>query len=397
LLTGGSRTALPRHRTLRAVVDWSWELLSDPERRLARRLAVFPAGATAESATEICAGDGIAPQDVPDLLAALVDRSLLQVESGSEPPRHRMLETIREYGLERLAAAGEVEAVRGAHARWFADLAVAAEPRLRGPDQVSWYRRLDDERENVLAALRRLGDTGDAAAAVRLVVALLWFWLLSGGRDEAQGWLAFALAVPGEPDPVDRLIADAVMTLGTLDETQHGDRAELMGRYLAAAEPLDDRARPLLAVAKPVLAAFSGQEERAARHMASARAHPDAWVRAATLLFAGVNAENSGDAEATRENLAAALRGFEEVGDRWGASVVLVMEAGRRISLGDLDGAQEAAERARREMVELAAASAIWVVDLRLADVALRRGDLETAREHTRRILERSDVGCRGR
>ncbi|MFN8205105.1 MAG: BTAD domain-containing putative transcriptional regulator, partial [Solirubrobacteraceae bacterium] len=158
LLTGGSRTALPRHRTLRAVVDWSWELLGEPERRLARRLAVFAAGATTESAAAVCAGAGIEPDDVPDGLAALVERSLLQVEPGSEPPRYRMLETIREYGLEQLAAAGEIEAVRGAHARWFADLAAAAEPRLRGPEQRQWYRRLDHERDNVLAALRWLGD-----------------------------------------------------------------------------------------------------------------------------------------------------------------------------------------------------------------------------------------------
>jgi predicted ATPase len=137
LLTGGSRTALPRHRTLRAVVDWSWELLSEPDRRLARRLAVFGgAGATAQSAEAICAGDGIDPADVPDGLAALVDRSLLQVLAGSEPTRYRMLETIREYGLEQLAAAGEVERVREAHARWFTEFAVATDPYLRGPQQL---------------------------------------------------------------------------------------------------------------------------------------------------------------------------------------------------------------------------------------------------------------------
>ncbi|MFN8203096.1 MAG: hypothetical protein U0S48_11050 [Solirubrobacteraceae bacterium] len=101
-----------------------------------------------------------------------------------------------------------------------------------------------------------------------------------------------------------------------------------MGTYPAAIEPPDDRARLLLAVAKPVLAAFAGEEDLAARHSEAALAHPDPWVRAATLLFAGVSAENNGEADATRDHLAAALRGFEEVGDRWGASVVLVMEAG---------------------------------------------------------------------
>lgn len=394
LLTGGSRTALPRHRTLRAVVDWSWELLSEPERRLARRLAVFAAGATTESAAAVCAGDGIEPDDVPDGLAALVDRSLLQAEPGSAPPRYRMLETIREYGLEQLATAGEIEAVRGAHARWFADLAVAAEPRLRGPEQLEWYHRLDHERDNVLAALRWLGDTGDAAEAVRLVVAMLWFWLLSGSHDEAQSWLGFALAVPGESDPVDRLIAEAVATLGAMEDSQRGDMVDLMRTYSAAVEPLDDRDRPLLAAAKPVLALFAREEELAAHRTQAALAHPDPWVHAAMMLFAGAKAENLGDADATRDHLAAALRGFEEVGDRWGASVVLTLEAGRRIALGDLDGAEQAAERARREMGELSPASAIWVVDLRMADVALRRGELTAAREHTRRVMERSGVGA---
>ncbi len=396
LLTGGSRTALPRHRTLRAVVDWSWELLTEPERRMARRLAVFSAGATADSAAAVCAFDGVEPADVADGLAGLVERSLLHVIPDSQPPRHRMLETIREYGLEQLSEAGEIEAVRGAHARYFADLAQRADDQLRGPGQREWFGRLDDERDNVLAALRWLGDSSDAAGAVRLAVALLWFWLLSGSRDESRAWLAFALAVPGEADPADRRIAEIALDVAGVSEPPDEERelvARRLAEHLVALEPLDDRARPLIAVARPALALFSGQDELAGRYTAAALEHPDAWVRAATLLFAGARAENLGEAEQTREHLAAALAGFASVGDRWGASLTLTLESGRRVAIGDLDGAEEAAARARDAIDELSPAAAIWVIDLRLADVALRRGELAAAREHVQRVIASTSVG----
>ena len=171
------------------MVDWSWGLLEEPERRLARRLAVFNAGPTEESAAAVC-DEG----DVLDGLTALVDRSLLQIVAGSDPPRYRMLETIREYALEKLAEAGELEATRTAHARWFAALAERAEPELRGHDQREWFARLQAEHDDVIAALRWFGDTGDARAALRLTVSLLWFWMLSGASEEARTWLEFAAA-----------------------------------------------------------------------------------------------------------------------------------------------------------------------------------------------------------
>jgi predicted ATPase/DNA-binding SARP family transcriptional activator len=396
LLTGGSRTALPRHRTLRAVVDWSWELLDEPERRLARRLSVFAAGATPESAATICGFDGLDPDDVPDGLAALVERSLLQVVPDTEPPRHRMLETIREYGLEQLGAAGEAEAVRAAHAAFFTDLAIRADPYLRGPDQRVWYRRLDDERDNVLAALRWLGDAGDAARAMRLVVALLFFWLLSGSRDESTAWMGFALAIPGDSDPVDRVIVELIHEMS---QQEHADArlpdemaARLAGQ-LERLEQLDDREQPLLAVLKPALAVFTQQDELAAEYLEAAQRHPDPWVHAATLLFAGAKAENEGDADATRDNLAAALRAFEAVGDRWAGALVLTLEAARRVNIGDLDGAEDAALRARAAVDELSPSAALWVMDMRLADIALRRGDLAAAREHAGRINQDTAIG----
>jgi predicted ATPase len=141
LLTGGSRTALPRHQTLRAVVDWSWQLLDEPERRLARRFAVFSSGALLDAVERVCAGDG-GRQHVLDLLTALVDKSLAATayDSSLGEVRYWMLETVRAYGAERLAEADEEERIRRAHATYFRDLVERAEPRLRGSDQLRWWR-----------------------------------------------------------------------------------------------------------------------------------------------------------------------------------------------------------------------------------------------------------------
>ena len=186
------------------MIDWSWDLLSEAERRLAARLAVFPGGVTPEGAAAVAEED-----DVLDLLAALVDRSLLQV-ADPDAPRYRMLETLREYGLDRLAETGELAAVKDAHARHFAALAEEADPHLRRPEQVAWLARLTAERENMIAALRHLCDTGDARRALRMVVSLGWFWLLSGSQEEATAAFRMAARVEGEADPLDRVIVEAI-------------------------------------------------------------------------------------------------------------------------------------------------------------------------------------------
>jgi predicted ATPase len=138
LLTGGSRTALPRHQTLRAVVDWSWDLLDDGERALLRRLSVFTGGAALEAAERVCAAAPVAAEDVLDLLTALADKSLLVVRQTEDGPRYRMLETIREYGRERLAEAGETEPLRRAHAAYFLRFAERAQPHL------AWLAEAED-------------------------------------------------------------------------------------------------------------------------------------------------------------------------------------------------------------------------------------------------------------
>ena len=173
---------MPRHQTLRAVVDWSWDLLDEDERAVWRRFAVFTGGATLEAAEQVCSGSGIRADQVLDLLTALADKSLLTVRH--EPPRYAMLEIIRAYGLERLAEAGERDELRQAHAQYFLRLAEASPERLRGADQLEWVRKLAEDQDNLHAAIRGAVTAGDADTAVGLVGALGWYWWLRSLKTE---------------------------------------------------------------------------------------------------------------------------------------------------------------------------------------------------------------------
>ncbi|MEV4555782.1 BTAD domain-containing putative transcriptional regulator [Kitasatospora sp. NPDC049285] len=187
LLTAGSRTLLPRQQTLRAVVDWSWELLGKRERAVLRRLAVFAGGCTLESAEQVVAdGTDVTRAEVADLLLSLVDKSLLVAGLGDQP-RYWMLETIHEYAVERLAEAAEPE-VAARHTRHYRELARNAELQLHGPGQLDELARLDREQENVRAALRRAVDAGEEQEALVLALAMAGYWALRDYRVEASGW-----------------------------------------------------------------------------------------------------------------------------------------------------------------------------------------------------------------
>ncbi|GAB3995811.1 hypothetical protein GCM10029992_14060 [Glycomyces albus] len=179
LLTGGSRTALPRHRTLRAVVDWSWDLLGEGERELLRRLSVFTGGVSLEAAERVCPEGEYAL----DLLTALTEKSLL-VSYGESAPRYRMLGTVREYAAQRLAEAGETESARRALLAFVTELAETADPHLRRSEQLEWLPELEAEHDNITAALRGAIADGWAEEAMRLVGAVGWYWFLSGHRAE---------------------------------------------------------------------------------------------------------------------------------------------------------------------------------------------------------------------
>jgi len=202
LLTGGSRTAVPRQQTLRALIDWSYDLLAEPERVLLRRLSVFAGGWTLEAAEAVCAGDGLDHDEVLDVLAQLVNKSLVVAdrEQGQET-RYRLLETIRQYALERLAASGEADAIRRRHAEYFLVLAEIAGVQLQRAGQRVWLDRLEAEHDNLRAALAWAFGGGDAELGVRLSVALAGiqqyapgFWSLRGYWSERHRWLEVALS-----------------------------------------------------------------------------------------------------------------------------------------------------------------------------------------------------------
>ncbi len=235
LLSGGSRTALPRHQTLRATFDWSHELLTEPERMLFRRLAVFAGGWTLEATEAVGNEPGASPNgnsdpnasaaDVLDLLDRLVSRSLVVVEEQDGASRFRLLETVRQYATERLVEAGEMSALRGLHLAWCKAMALAAEPELTGPDQAGWLGRLGAEYDNLRAAMEWAVSEASGAHDLLELAASLWrFWLIRGHWGEGREWLARAIAA--NAGVADATMASALAAAGAL-ATEQGD-------YLAA-------------------------------------------------------------------------------------------------------------------------------------------------------------------
>lgn len=241
LLVAGTRDAPVRQRTLRDAIAWSYDLLSEPEQRLFRRLAVFVGGFTLEAAEQVCE-----EPDLLDHIASLVDNSLLREhERSGDELRFVMLETIREYGLERIEESGEAQGMRRRHAEHFTALAEEAEPQIRGPDQVRWLDRLETEHDNMRAALSwGLGGDPEAGTpsptALRLAGALSWFWRLRSHFPEGRRWLASALAVDAAQEPALRI--KALIGAGLI-ALVHGDTEEaeqLLREGLGLARQEDD-------------------------------------------------------------------------------------------------------------------------------------------------------------
>lgn len=203
LLASGQRTTTPRHRTMRATLEWSHDLLDEAERTLFRRLSIFAGGFSLEAAEGVCSEEGIAKDDILDLLSRLVDKSLVASpdSEGGGAPRHRMLEPVRQYASERLEESGEGERVRERHASYYLALAEEAEPELVGAEQRAWLARLTTEYANVRAALGWFLDEGAASEerarmGLRLASALGRFWSISG-PNEGREWLEKGLAKSG--------------------------------------------------------------------------------------------------------------------------------------------------------------------------------------------------------
>jgi predicted ATPase/DNA-binding SARP family transcriptional activator len=392
LLTGGSRTALPRHRTLRAVVEWSWELLTPAERLLAERFSVFPAGATPAAVAAVCAGGGfadgeLAAGEADELLSSLVDKSLLQ--PLADRTRLRMLETIREYGAEKLAGRGVgggpgLGELRRRHAAHYTALMREAAPLLLTRDQVRWLAPVRADRDNILAALHYWCETGEADNALSLALDLAVIALLLGNDTDTAEWTAEALAVPGDADAGLRTIAEAVhVVTSAMHPTADGPGA---GAYPGLAERLDaididvDRYH-VAGLVRPVYAMFVKDDKRMRGYLEQARDASDEWLSATAWLMAAGLAENDGNFDEMRVCAAESLSRFRAFGERWGLSTALRTTADIRVSDGDLDGADAAFAEASQLLAELGHVEDLSQVQLRLAEVATRRGDLAKARQ----------------
>ncbi|WP_067833266.1 ATP-binding protein, partial [Actinomadura kijaniata] len=353
LLRSGSRTALPRHQTLRAVVDWSWDLLAAPERALWRRLAVFPGGATLEAAEHVCAGGVLDRDEVLDVLTALVDKSLVVLTDTDAPhgPRYRMLETIRAYGLERLAEADEEERVRLAHAGYFAALAEEAEPHLYRHEQLDWLARLADDRDNLHAALRWATARRNAPLAVRFCAALGWYWFLTGQFRESGEYVEAALALPDPPADATTALALAIAAITAMDnERRERQIRDWLVRANRICEELGDV--PLHPVLRMMNVTFDmylrGWDEGSLTLVDRLVDDPDPWLSGLGHFIRGQMDHNFGRTEGLERRFTAARDRFREAGDRWGLSFTLTALAEARSRVGDHHAAIALYEEALR-------------------------------------------------
>ncbi|MER6633474.1 BTAD domain-containing putative transcriptional regulator, partial [Streptomyces sp. NPDC000987] len=381
LLTGGSRTALPRHRTLRAAIDWSWELLTHAERAVLRRLSVFSGGASLEAAERVCAGDAgdpVEPEDVLDLLTALAEKSLLLAE-GDGAPRYRMIGTIREYARHRLAEAGESDRARRAHLACFTELAETAEPHLRRAEQLEWLATLEAEHDNIGAAMRGALAAGEAQAAMRLAAGAGWYWWLGGHRTEGLELLTAAARVPGEVTDEVRAMAYALVVLfvssGRGDERQAAEwirEAHRFSRRSPRRYPLlglVDALEHMLRAPGEFLPAFEPLLD-----------NEDPWVRALARLHLGkmriVLGRDGRDADAYLET---ALAEFRALGERFGISFALTELADRLAARGDLARARDSYEQAIAVVTEAGTTEDIIRMRSRQAQLHWLLGDRDAA------------------
>ncbi|CAL9338815.1 hypothetical protein SUDANB121_00235 [Nocardiopsis dassonvillei] len=340
LLGGGRRDAPARQRTLRATIDWSWEPLTGPERALLSRLAVFADGCDPAAAEAVGGG-------TPDLVGALVDRSLVVASTRPEGTRYRLLESVAAYALEHLAAAGRENRARARHAAYFADLAGEADARLRGPDQAGALALLDREDANLRAASSYAVRAGDAPTALRLAADLAWYRFLRGRTAQARTALDTALAVPA-----------------------------------GAGEPEEPRARA--AVLRAALARHAtGDERRRDGADALLARIADPAVRARLAWFTGFTRRGLGDPGAAGERTAAVLAAAEEAGDPWTAALARVDLALAAFGRGDLAAALAEGRGAETALRDLGDPWGLLQASDALAQVAEALGDVdEAARRH---------------
>jgi predicted ATPase/DNA-binding winged helix-turn-helix (wHTH) protein len=358
VLTEGSRTALPRHRTLRSLIDWSYELLSEREKAILRRVSVFSGGWTLEGAQRVCGEGGADASDVFDLLASLADKNLIHVETHDNAARYSQLETVRHYARDRLRDSNEEAAAQRAHLAHSVTLAETAEPNLGGAEQATWLDRLEMERDNLRSALSFAASCGDPRG-LRLAAAVWRFWLIRGYFSEGRGLLEEQLA--RSTDSSELGVRGKALHGTAVLSTRMGDAAtaQRLGE-----ESLDIRRRT---GDRPGMAATLGglgnvlfhlrqYEASRARHEESLAIYRELGIREGTaseLNNLGLAVAAMKDFEGARRLYEEALVLRREMGDRWGLAASLLNLADIQYEVGALESAREMCdlgEKAYREV-----------------------------------------------
>jgi predicted ATPase/class 3 adenylate cyclase len=292
LLGQGRRTARRRHQTLRAAVDWSYGLLSEPEQLVFDRLAVYAGSFTLDAAEAVGANDAdVDVLDVLDVVSGLVAKSMVQLDERFDADRYRLLETMRDYGVERLAERGDLERVQHRHAAYYLELAEEAAPHFVGSDELPWFDRIDDELPNLRAALTFLRDSGEHASYQRLACALAQFWWIVGLYREGLAWLTSALA-SGPPHP-SRERAEALAIAGqvaiVLDRYDEG--FAFIDQSLACSDAAGQTPCAVAYYALALAALVQNRPQDACQlseeAIAAARADGDAYLLGQALSYAG--------------------------------------------------------------------------------------------------------------
>ena len=396
LLTGGSRTALPRQQTLLATVEWSYELLTDAERVLFDRLAVFRGGFTLEAAEAVCIGDGLEETEILELLSRFLDRSLIQTKSDpSGAERFTMLETLRHYSRQRLAERGEADVVRRQHAHYFLAFAEDASPRLETSAMVEWLDRLETEHDNLRAALSWMLDADQGVDALRMTVALsVWFWFIHRHHEEALDWHEKALRTSQDVPP--ELLADAMAytSMQAMRVERTGDRAEKLAREVLEL-PAERRHPRTETVAHGTLADVAMRRDyddstarfhfEEALRLADAQ-RDDVWVSRLCLFLYLMHSTTVSGPEA-RKYAERAVETGERVAWPMGLAEGLGALAGVELEAGNLDRAEQLAARSLEIEEALDDPWGIGDASSTLGAVARMRGDHEQTADQARRAL----------
>lgn len=391
LLVGGSRTAPHRHQTLRAVMEWSCGLLSEPEQVMFRRLAVFSGGCTLDAAETICAGGAIERDRVLDLVSQLVDKSLVIARTQGPEARFHMLETIREYARENLTETGDARATRDRHRDWFQRFAEQADATASAADE-GWLDRLQIEHDNLRAALDHSIEARAGEAALRLAGALRRFWLIRGYWAEGRQYLETALTVTDtNGTPRTRALAGAAILAQSQGDYE---RAEVLSRErLTLQRALGDKRGIADSLNSLGIAMLERGDYRAARELldeslAYGREVDDPQATASALINLANVAEHEGDYETAGRLCEESLELFRTIGDRRGSAFALNLLGLVASDQGDYAAARTRFEAGLAMRRELGDKRGIAGSLLQLGMVARKHGDHELARSYYDESLE---------